>query len=165
MRTKCIIFGQALRIRVKKFYTICVKLIQKALKIAITTCKFSKFFRGSMPPNPLQSLFSFSISFQFVLPKKNTPKKCGNYGPPPFEIFRYTTAQGVRFIAVEEVRNCRKFHTLKIFLKMAGGRVHTSHPSPTHLDPPLSPDHKLQKPSKEFGIFQSPGTISFILFY
>ena len=27
--------------------------------------------------------------------------------------------------------NHRKFYTLKTFLKMAGGRVHTSHPSPT----------------------------------
>ena len=48
---------------------------------------------------------------------------------------------------------------------MAGGRVHTSHPSSTPVDPPLGPDHKLQKPSKEFGIFQSHGTISFVLFY
>ena len=81
--------------------------------------------------------------------------------PSPFEIYRYATAYGVRLIAIEEVWNYRKFYRLKTFLKMAGGRVHTSHPSPNPLDPPLSPDRKLQKPSKQFGIFQSPGTISF----
>ena len=47
-------------------------------------------------------------------------------------------SQGVRLIAIEEVRNYRKFYTLKTFLKMASGRVHTSHPIPTPLDPPLT---------------------------
>ena len=37
-----------------------------------------------------------------------------------------------------------KLYTLKIFLKMAGGRMHIPHPTP---------GHKLQKPSKESGIF------------
>ena len=48
---------------------------------------------------------------------------------------------------------------------MAGGRVHISHASPIPLDAPLSPDHKLQKTSKGFGIFQSPGIFSFVLLY
>ena len=60
--------------------------------------------------------------------------------PPPFEISRYATTLDVTLIAIEEVRNYRKFYTLKIFLKMEGGRVHISHPSPTPLDPLLSPD-------------------------
>ena len=88
---------------------------------------------------------------------------------PPFRNFSLrhclNCLKGVWLIAIEEVRNYRKFYTLKTFLKMADGRVNTSHPSPTPLDPPFSPDHKPQKPSKEFGIFQSPGTISFVLFY
>ena len=33
-----------------------------------------------------------------------------------------------------------KLHTLKIFSKMAGGRMHTPHP--THLDPPLAISYK-----------------------
>ena len=37
-----------------------------------------------------------------------------------------------------------KLYTLKIFLKMAGGGMHIPH---------LTPGHKLQKPSKESGIF------------
>ena len=37
----------------------------------------------------------------------------------------------------------KKFYTSQIFLKMAGGRMHTPHPTS---------GHKLQKPSKESGI-------------
>ena len=44
--------------------------------------------------------------------------------------------------------------TSKIFSKMAGGRMHTPHPLPW-----IRPGHKLQKPSKESGIFQSLDTI------
>ena len=53
-----------------------------------------------------------------------------------------------------------KLHTSKTFLKMAGGRMHTPYPPP----PGSAPGHKLQKSSKETGIFQSLGIISFVLF-
>ena len=43
-----------------------------------------------------------------------------------------------------------KLYKSKTFLKMAGGRMHTPHP--THLDLPLN-INKLQKPSKKPGIF------------
>ena len=46
-----------------------------------------------------------------------------------------------------------KLYISKAFLKMASGRLHAPHPT-----------HKLQKPSKESGIFQSLGTINFVLF-
>ena len=49
-----------------------------------------------------------------------------------------------------------KLHTSKAFLKMAGGRMHIPHPT-------LLYGHKLQKLSKESGIFQFLGTI--ILFF
>ena len=52
----------------------------------------------------------------------------------------------------------KKLYTSKTFLKMAGGRTHT-----IHLTPGSAPGYKLQKPSHEPGIFQSLGTISFIL--
>ena len=55
-----------------------------------------------------------------------------------------------------------KVYTSKTFLKMALGKMHTPHPIP----PPGSlPGHKLQKPSRESDIFQSFGTIAFVLFY
>ena len=53
----------------------------------------------------------------------------------------------------------KKLYTSKTILKMAGGRMHTSHPTLG-----LATGHKLQKPSKESGMFQSLGTISFVLF-
>ena len=53
-----------------------------------------------------------------------------------------------------------KLYTSKTFLKMTGGRMYTPHPTPFGS----APGHKLQKPSKESGMFQSLGTISFVLF-
>ena len=45
------------------------------------------------------------------------------------------------------------------FLKMAGGRMHAPHPTP--LYPPLAISYRT---SKEPGIYQSLGTINFVLF-
>ena len=69
-------------------------------------------------------------------------------------------AYEVMLIVIEEVRNYGKIVYIKKFSKMAFGRMHTPHATP--LDPPLY-GHKLQKSSKESGIFQSLGTINFIL--
>ena len=57
---KCIIFGEALRIRVKKFKQNLSENYTKNTKIAIAACKFSKFYRESMPPDPLDSFFFFN---------------------------------------------------------------------------------------------------------
>ena len=43
-------FGEAFRIRVKKFKQNFSENYSKGAKIAITSCKFSKSFQGSMPP-------------------------------------------------------------------------------------------------------------------
>ena len=68
----------------------------------------------------------------------------------------------LRLIAIEEVRNHGKIVTctLKTFLKMAGGGC-----IPFIPPPGSAPGHKLQEQSKECGIFQALGTISFVLFY
>ena len=70
---KCITYGEALRIRIKKFEQNMRENYSKSTKIAITVCKFSKNFRGSMPPN-LYNFTCFSITFRFVLSKKNAWK-------------------------------------------------------------------------------------------
>ena len=57
VRTKCIIFGEALRIRVKKFEQNLRENYLESTKITITACKFSKIFRESMPPNALKAFF------------------------------------------------------------------------------------------------------------
>ena len=54
-----------------------------------------------------------------------------------------------------------KLYTSKTFLKMAGERMHTPHPTPLDLPQAIKPQYK---PLKESGIFQSLGTISFVLF-
>ena len=46
--------------------------------------------------------------------------------------------------------------SIKVFFKMAGGRMRSC--IPLTLPPESAPGHKLQKPSKESGIFQSLGT-------
>ena len=56
----------------------------------------------------------------------------------------------------------QKFYTSKTLMKMAGGRMYTPGPHPT---PGSAPCHELQKSSKESGIFQILGTISFVLFF
>ena len=74
VRTKCIIFGEALRIRVEKLKQNLRENYSKSTKTTITASKFSKFFRGSMPPNHLWS-FCVSISFKLALPKTNMLEK------------------------------------------------------------------------------------------
>ena len=52
VRTKCITFGEALRIRVKKFKQNMRKNYSKSAKITITACKFSNFFEEACPRTP-----------------------------------------------------------------------------------------------------------------
>ena len=67
------------------------------------------------------------------------------------------TAEGVRFITVEEIRNYGKIVHIKNIFENGWweGRIPVI----------LPPGYKLQKPSKESGIFYSLGTINFVLFY
>ena len=85
MRAKCIVIGEALRIKVKKFQQNLRENYWKSTKIAITACKFSKYFRVSMPPDhPKVFLASPSVSNKFSR-KKYAWKKCGNYSGPLFK--------------------------------------------------------------------------------
>ena len=92
VRTKCIIFGEALKIRVKKFKQNFRENYLKSTEVTIAACKFSKNFRGSMPPDPPRAFAS--ISFKLVLSKKIRLKKVWKLLPPPsaFKISRFTTA-------------------------------------------------------------------------
>ena len=55
--TKCIIFGETLGYRSKKFKQNLPKNCLKSIKMTTTVCKFSKILRGSMPPDPLESFY------------------------------------------------------------------------------------------------------------
>ena len=70
VRTKCIILGEALRIKVKKFKHNLPETYSKSTKIAITASKFSKNFPGGMPLDPLRAfLVSQSASILFCRKK------------------------------------------------------------------------------------------------
>ena len=57
LRTKCIIFGEALRFRGKIFKQNLPKNCSKSTKMATTVRKFSKTFRESMPLDPPTAFF------------------------------------------------------------------------------------------------------------
>ena len=74
--------------------------------------------------------------------------------------FSIMRAYGVRLIAVEEARNYGKIVYIKnIFQNGWWEEAYLS-----SYPPGSAPGHKLQKPSKESGIFQSLGTINFVLY-
>ena len=70
------------------------------------------------------------------------------------------SAQGERLIAIKEVRNYEKFVCIKN-IKKNGWWVDAC---PSSYLPGFAPGHKLWKPAKECGIFQSLGTINLVFF-
>ena len=75
--------------------------------------------------------------------------------------FLIMRAYGVRLIAIEEVRNYRIIVSIENVFE--NGWWEDAYPSSYPAG--SAPGHKLQKPSKESGIFQSLGTISIVLVY
>ena len=69
--SKMHLFGETLKFRGKKCKQNSHKNCSKSTKMATTVYKFSKIFRGSMPPDSLES-FSFSICFKVILPETTT---------------------------------------------------------------------------------------------
>ena len=86
MRTKCIIFGKALRIGLKKIKQNLARNYSKSTKIAITACKLKKNFREAYPRTPLEP-FSFLNQLQISSAEKNTLEKMWKLCPPPFQSF------------------------------------------------------------------------------
>ena len=58
LRTKGIIFDEALRIRVKNLKQTLPENHSKSTKIAITACKFLKIFRRSKPLDPPRAFYA-----------------------------------------------------------------------------------------------------------
>ena len=69
-------------------------------------------------------------------------------------------AQGVRLFAIEEARNYEKI----VYIKNIFQYDWWEEAYPSSYPPRSAPGHKLQKPSKESGIFQPHGTINFVNF-
>ena len=70
----------------KNLNRFCLKIIQKAVKPAITACKFSKIFRGSMPPDRPKAFLVFQSASKQFCQKKCARKKCENYA---FTLFKF----------------------------------------------------------------------------
>ena len=81
-----------------------MKIIQKSTKIAITACKFSKLFRGSMPPDPLQPFLFLNQLYSSSAELKDDQKN-GNYGPL-FEVFCYATASPIFSVESRTSEEC-----------------------------------------------------------
>ena len=69
-------------------------------------------------------------------------------------------ALGVRLLLSKRFEIMEKLYTSKALLKMASGRMHSPHSIPLYPHQ----GHKLQKLTKKSGVFQSLGTINFVLF-
>ena len=74
MLDRFVVVVEVLRIRVKKSKPSLCENYSKSTKLAITACKFSKIFRGSMPSDPLQLFLSFN-QLQISSAKKKTLKR------------------------------------------------------------------------------------------
>ena len=70
MRTKCIIFGEALKIRGKKFKQNLPEIYSKSTKTASTACTFSNVFRRTCPQTSLVT-FLLLNQLQICSVKKN----------------------------------------------------------------------------------------------
>ena len=80
VRTKCIIFGEALKIGGQNYKQNLPENYSKSTKIAITACKFSKF-SGEPCPRTLLKPFLFLNQLQISSAEKIRLKKCEKYGP------------------------------------------------------------------------------------
>ena len=75
--------------------------------------------------------------------------------------FSIMRAQGLRLIAIEKVRNYEKIVCIKNVFENGW----CEHAYLSFYPSGSAPGHKLQKSSKESGIFQSLGTINFVILY
>ena len=82
VQTKCILFGEAPRIRVKKFKHNLPENYSKSTKIAISLqhVNFQKFSGGACPRTPLE--LSWFNQLQICSAEKNTLKKMWKLCPP-----------------------------------------------------------------------------------
>ena len=79
------------QIRVKQFKQNLPENYSKRTRIAITACKFSKFFPGSMLPDPLET-FLLLNQLQICFAEKILLQKVWKlWLEPPFKISRYAT--------------------------------------------------------------------------
>ena len=122
-------FGVALRIRLKKFHQNLVGNCSKSTKLAIAACKFKKFFRGSMPPDPLEP-FLFLNQLQISSTEKNTLEKNVKIMPPLLKflttplsaVHQHFSYEGSKFrskVVVKDSQDCDSIIPLHFCLLFA----------------------------------------------
>ena len=85
VRTNAIVIGKALRIEIESFKQNLLENYTKSTKTGITKCKTSKFFRESMPPDPLK-LFLIINQLQTCFTEKLRSNNV-EITSPPFQDF------------------------------------------------------------------------------
>ena len=116
MRTKCIIFGETLRIRIKKFKQNLPKSYSKSTNIAITTCKFSKFFRGSMPPDHPRAFLVFKLASNlFCQKKKKYAQKLWKLCPP---LLKFLSTSLLEYTVLSFLQHFKHRHCMKKSTKL-----------------------------------------------
>ena len=78
VRTKSII-GEALKVRGQKYDKLSLQIVQKALKWPLQYANFQKFFRGSLPPDPLESFLALKL-LEINSARKNPLEKSDENG-------------------------------------------------------------------------------------
>ena len=86
VRTKCIIFDEALKVRGQKYKQNLLENCSKSTKMAITVGKFSKTFRGNKPPDPMESLLLLKL-LKINSAGKTTLEKVTKFDAPSLKKF------------------------------------------------------------------------------
>ena len=116
------------------------------------------YFQASLITRGLKSFISFR---QILLKLFDPNSECfAKHDAFCSHIFDYACLRRKAYKSLmKRVEITENLYTSKTILKMAGGRMHTHHPTSVS-----APGQKLQKPSKGSGSFQSLATIYFVLF-
>ena len=88
MRTKCIIFGEALKVRGHKYDKLFLKIVQNTLKWPLQNANFQKFSGGACPRIPLESFLVLKL-FEINSAEKTLLKSDENWCPFPEKISEY----------------------------------------------------------------------------
>ena len=96
---------------------ICVTNCLKSAKKSITVCKFSKIFRGSLPPDPSKIIFVSLFASNLTLPEKiplSTLKKCQNLVLKSSEYATFTWTHFLKRAYLRSFSGLTSLHSVNI---------------------------------------------------
>ena len=98
----------------------------------ITVCKFSKIFRGSMPPDPPRVIFVTLFALNLTLPEKIRLKKSQNLVLKSSEYTLFTWTHFQKSAYLRSLSGLTSLHSVDI---QPNSKLHPHHQ--IFLDPPL----------------------------